>query len=472
MDESQESRRLINFIIGLQEDTVVDLLRDPGTCRTFIRLLSPLAQHMLSRLLMLPTPIDLSHIRSWAPMDREKQSKHEEAFGQLYDCHFLSITETEQGTYRAMLRDEIRQILLGRHVEERREARESEKYGAFSEVKSSSIFATERKVGLTTLANVPYVKEEVLDDWAASQLEKILLWMMQLTTKIDPDIKQLLADAKLVNFDNSLTKDGHQFVLADPRAQIWRIVKSYLESFERESDQNLIAALRFVLKLGSLQFTRGYQIADLSPAQQQLLKPFNALGLLYYGHPDLPSGYFFPTRVVLNFFGKGDLFRTDGWILIDTNFKITAYTSNRLHVALLRKFTLITYEMPGFTSAYISADSFHKALEAGASMHDILNFLKLNLSSLGDGVIPPVVEHQFHVWEEQRNRLKVTPNSICRQYTSEEQARRAMEMAGEMYGFIGYFPVGSSIFVITKKDIEPEYGNRLLKESAPVRDQD
>jgi transcription initiation factor TFIIH subunit 4 len=225
----------------------------------------------------------------------------------------------------------------------------------------------------------------------------------------------------------------------------------------------MIGVLRFLLKLGSLQFTRGYLIEQLSKVQHSLLKPFRSLGLLYYGRKGAPAGYYFPTRVVLNFFGRSELFAANGWILIDTNFKVTAYTSSDLHVALLKKFALITYQMPGFTSAYISPDSFRKALDDGTSLDDILTFLKTNLSSLGGGKIPPNVEHQFYVWQKQRDRIQVTPNCVLRTFQMPDMAQHAAQLAQDMMGFIAYFGSETGFTIITTEEIELEYAIRLKK---------
>ena len=169
-EESQEGRRLINFIVGLPEQMVINLLSDPSTCRTFIRLLSPLAQHFLFRLLMLPVPMDLSDIRCWSRKgDMSKQLKHEEAFGQLRDSHLLTFSETSAGTYQVKLREEIRQILL-KNGEDVKSGQD--RSSLFDESRSSSVFGVSRK---RDSFDAPYIDEEVLDDWAASQLEKILL---------------------------------------------------------------------------------------------------------------------------------------------------------------------------------------------------------------------------------------------------------------------------------------------------------
>ena len=460
MGDSNDYENLLKFIISREEHIVIELLRDPPACRTFLRLLKPLSQHLLFRLLMIPGPVPLALIREWAPTGKE--SYLSEAFSELRECHFLDITMLQDVT-RVQLHPDIRHALLSTGGDEMsfdydRSDKTESKFSL--DVKTSSIFPEKPKVELTNLNEIPEVSADVLDEYSSSQLDKILYWMLKLSDKIDEEMKQLLRDSELINMENELTRKGHQFVLEDRKSQIWQIVSSYLNSFLQDTSSDLIAALRFLLKLGSLQFTRGYPIKSLKGPQTRLLSPFSSLGLVYLGTKD-KKGFFFPTRVVLNFFGKEQITKSEGWLLIDTNFKITAYTSSPLHVALLKKFTLITYEMPGFTSAYLSPNSFKKALKEGTTLDDILKFLKSNISSKGDGKIPPDVEHQLLVWKNQRDRIRTTPDCVLRTYLDRQEYEVARAIADDLMGVIKEFVRDDRYYLITKEEIEDEYAQRL-----------
>ncbi|KAK8881698.1 General transcription factor IIH subunit 4 [Tritrichomonas musculus] len=458
----QEYSNLLQFILSRDENIVIELLRDADACRTFIRLLTPLSQHFLFRMLMIPEPLELSTVRAWAPPGSERSLN--QAFSQLQECHFF-IVEQLPREIGVRLHPDIRHILLYGNLNKTDDFRyqsHSVKSEFPLQMKPQNSNPQREQGHLTNLEEIPYVPPEVLDDWSASQLDKILYWMLELTDKIDPEMRQLLRDSHLIEIDNKLTKDGHQFVLTDRRSQIWLIVRSYLNSFLQDTSSELISALRFILKLGSLQFTRGYPISMLSDTQQKLLTPFCSLGLIYIDKSNFRN-YFFPTRVVLNFFGKEQISQSEGWILIDTNFKITAYTTSPLNVALLKKFSYITYQMPGFTSAYISPVKLREALDQGTSLDDILTFLKLNIcTTKGEGKIPPDVEHQLLVWKNQRERITTTPDCVMRTYQSKEMAEAARALAEEMIGFIAIFPLeNGQTVVITTEDIEAGYSAAL-----------
>jgi hypothetical protein len=95
------------------------------------------------------------------------------------------------------------------------------------------------------------------------------------------------------------------------------------------------------------------------------------------------------------------------------------------------------------------------------SIDDILGFLKTNLSSLGGGKIPTNVEHQFYVWQKQRDRIQVTPNCVLRTFPLVDQAERAVQLAQEMMGFVAYFPGENGFAIITTEEIEAAYAIRL-----------
>ncbi|KAH0787348.1 RNA polymerase II transcription factor B subunit 2 [Histomonas meleagridis] len=457
LDENEDSNLLEFIARKMPENLVLEILSDPDTCRTFVKLFDPLTQHFLMRLLMLNQPILFLDVREWAVPGTEQQ--HQYAFQQLRDCYFISITQDHSGEYQIAIRPEIRDVLLYGSVKSSSSSQPTitDRKPLFSS--SPGLFPVKPEKKFIPSNEVPYMDPEILEKYATNQFEKILYWMLNLVPNIDKGIKKLLKDTGLINrTDNQLTKEGHQFLLADRRSQIWRIMRSYLQRFLTDSTSTLISTVRFVLKIGSLQFTRGYPISELNEAQKQLYEPFSNLGLLM-----VDNGYYYPTKIALQFFGKDQYVSTDGWLLIDTNFKVTAYTTSRLNIALLRKFTIITYEMPGFTSAYISPDSFKNALAEGTSMEDILNFLKGNLIKIdsSSGSIPSNVEHQLHIWQAQRERIVTTPRCVMRTYMMEEYVREPEAISKDMMGFVAHFTIGDNHILVTLEEIEEEFERRL-----------
>lgn len=163
------------------------------------------------------------------------------------------------------------------------------------------------------------------------------------------------------------------------------------------------------------------------------------MGFVFIGDDAETTGFYFCTRTILNFFGKSELFQNKRWLLLDSNFKVTAYTSNPVHIKLLQLFSFVTYSMPGFTSAFISPDSFSRAIQKGTTFNDIVSFLNSNLiQTIGNGEIPKNVQRQFKVWEQQRNRLMFQADCILRKFHNREDAELAANAASEMFGLVKF----------------------------------
>ena len=162
MIKTQEGN-LLNFIINdLLPAEFNKLISDPETCRTFIRLLSPLSQYYLFRLLLCPYSIPISYLRHWQRPD--KKAENENALEQLFTCQvFQHIT----------IHNEI-------HVQLNPIFKKSLLVGKFTNIQS--------------LSNSPSDEItcdiQLLDNWADKQLENILSLMIQDLNTDEPKTQQ------------------------------------------------------------------------------------------------------------------------------------------------------------------------------------------------------------------------------------------------------------------------------------------
>jgi transcription initiation factor TFIIH subunit 4 len=462
--------QLLKYIRKQPEEIVLQIVSDEEACRTYIKLLKPLAQQILFRLLLIPNGFPASEIMKWS----SNVNLIGDAYTELSSSYITKVTYAPNGTCFVKINDQIRNNLLGLGQSGKMNLQESKPKISTPFLLNSS----QKSEDLTVDAdNYPIVPEDVLDEFAKSQLESILSYLLSLrdkndpetnksdpeslqidteTVDVDPDTIKILQDAGLIEYGNHLVAYGHRFLLMNPKKQIWRIVKTYLNS-----TKDVVSALKFILKIGSMQLTHGYPISVLPSLLAALLDPFRAVGLVY-----IKGNFFYPTKSILNFFGKSDIFKKEGWMFIDTNFKITAFPKSNLEAKLLKKFAIVTYEFPGFISAFISPKSFRDALDKGTTLNDIISFLNANLSkSIGSGTIPETVQMQLHAWRDQRERIQVTPNCVMRQYNDKNLAFRAAEIAkgfdvwkfGPMYIEMSRFSI-----VVTSRENDEEY-KRLLE---------
>ena len=444
--------QLLDYIRQQPENIVLSIIADEDACRTYIKLLPPLAQQILFRILFLPNGFPVSEMSMWT-RNFDLMSM---AYNELRTAHLVDDFTDSNNRYFVKIKPSVREVLLDMGPKKEFKFQQMK-------VKVENPFLQPQEPFGSVYDDVkpdpntfPIIQEEVLDAFAKDQLHNILSYMLHLTDDIDDEARKILSDSGLMEFGGNLVPDGHRFLLMSPKEQIWRIVQSYLNN-----TKDLISSLRFILQIGSMQLTRGYPISALPNFLQALIDPFNAIGLVY-----IHNNFFFPTKSILNFFGKSDIFKSEGWMFMDTNFKITAFPRSQLDTALLKKFAIVTYEFPGFASAFVSPNSFREALDQGTTLDDIIKFLETNLSkTVGSGKIPDAVQKQFSVWRDQRDRIVCYSNTIMRQYNNERQAAYAADIARSLNGLVfgPYFKKESQYFiVITRGEIEEEYAQHIL----------
>ena len=66
----------------------------------------------------------------------------------------------------------------------------------------------------------------------------------------------------------------------------------------------------------------------------------------------------------------------DKFIIVETTFKLIAYTSSKIHQALLRLFTKIDYVLPNLVIGNLTRKSVQKAFKKGITSDKIIYFLE------------------------------------------------------------------------------------------------
>lgn len=101
-------------------------------------------------------------------------------------------------------------------------------------------------------------------------------------------------------------------------------------------------------------------------------------------------------------------------VVVETNFKIYAYTTSTLHVAMLSVFVDIVARLPNLAIGFITRESLRSALIHGISAQQIYDFLmkhahpKMRRNS---PVIPENIADQIYLWERERNRVQFMEES-------------------------------------------------------------
>lgn len=89
-------------------------------------------------------------------------------------------------------------------------------------------------------------------------------------------------------------------------------------------------------------------------------------------------------------------------VVVETNFKIYAYTTSTLHVAMLSVFVDIVARLPNLAIGFITRESLRSALIHGISAQQIYDFLMKHAHPnmrRNTPVIPENIADQIYLWE-------------------------------------------------------------------------
>ncbi|KGG52924.1 transcription factor Tfb2 family protein [Mitosporidium daphniae] len=107
-----------------------------------------------------------------------------------------------------------------------------------------------------------------------------------------------------------------------------------------------------------------------------------------------------------------------GFLIIETNYRVYAMTNSSLHISILSLFVTLKNHFPGMATGVLSRESLQSAFERGLTSTQILSFfrsvahpsqIKVAIENNWPTPVPPTIEDQLNLWEQERYRLVATP---------------------------------------------------------------
>lgn len=180
----------------------------------------------------------------------------------------------------------------------------------------------------------------------------------------------------------AITSKGFQFLLEDVNTQLWDLLLLYLKAAE----QDVVEVLGFLFLLGSLELGRCYSTEGLSDTRVRMLQDLVDYGLAYQPSPD--ASLFYPTRLATTLTSSATSLvasarpgvsngqqteapADEGFLVIETNFKVYAYTANPLNIAVLNLFLSLKSRFPNFVTAQITRESIRRGLDNGITANQV-----------------------------------------------------------------------------------------------------
>ncbi|KCV71378.1 hypothetical protein H696_02329 [Fonticula alba] len=233
-----------------------------------------------------------------------------------------------------------------------------------------------------------------------------------------PLISELLDKCQLLQRDSTgslrITRRGFKFLLQDRNRQLWTLLIKYTQ-LAPPCGHIFEDVLTLFVQLAYMTVGRIYSCDQLTTSQNIILSDLHQLGLVYYvaqgEDEDYCNNYFFPTPLASTLLGSGlgeDASEAtgdaEGFIIVESNFRLYAFTSSPLQASLLSHFATPKHSFDGLLVYQIEYASAKAAFEQDITAVDITEYLLKNShpqSRKQEYWIPVTVAEQLEIWYQE-----------------------------------------------------------------------
>ncbi|KAF1365242.1 RNA polymerase II transcription factor B subunit 2 [Lizonia empirigonia] len=417
------SSQALEYLEGLPLQTHKKLYEAPATVLAVFRCMLPhLAKTIVMAMLYMPTSFPAAQLETWFKSGAKREREH--SIFTLQRLHILDSTlEADRSTSYSLspgFQRSLRHALEG-----------SGRDGSFGVSATEEESRGERRVSI-----------EDLDEHAKAQWETILFYMVGgaagVTVKSDvsPGTKKLLHAGDLVRTFHGaprITKEGFTFVLQETNAQVWNLLIVYLKMVN-DLGMNETDVLSFLFMLGSLELGQDYSTSTLSPTQLQMLDDLSAMGIVYRSSKN--AKVFYPTRLATTLTsdsgglstsgdaGASSSTASQGFIIIETNYRLYAYTNSLIQIAIISLFCKLQHRFPNLISGKLTKESVHRAVSQGITSQQIISYLTTYAHpqmQKNKTFIPPTVMDQIRLWEYEGERVETTNGYLMREFGTQAE---------------------------------------------------
>ncbi|XP_064201722.1 general transcription factor IIH subunit 4 [Anguilla rostrata] len=226
-----------------------------------------------------------------------------------------------------------------------------------------------------------------------------------------------------------ITSAGFQFLLLDTPSQLWYFTLQYLNTAQSRG-MDLVEILSFLFQLSFSTLGRDYSVEGMSESLLTFLQHLREFGLVF--QRKRKSRRYYPTRLAITLAaginaspspssatpGTGDA----GFIVMETNYRLYAYTNSELQIALVALFSEMLYRFPNVVVAQVTRESVQQAIANGITAQQIIHFLRTRAHPImlkQTPVLPPTITDQIRLWELERDRLQFTEGVLYNQFLSQ-----------------------------------------------------
>ncbi|KAK0615647.1 transcription factor TFIIH subunit p52/Tfb2 [Bombardia bombarda] len=474
---STQSYQLSDYLEKLPGTTFRKLYQQPSTAfAIFRRELPPLAKYFVQALLYMPDALLLSQLDIWVREDGKMA--RDRALSILRSLHIVQITPPSK--------DKPQEVQLTTNFKNSMRL-------ALEGGGTHNSWGVPSNLPVDSSIDIPY-----LDRYARRKWEDILHYVVSSValhgdggggggsnTGPKTSVKDLLLAGRLVEPSRgiksgiTITQAGFAFLLQEANAQVWTLLLLWLEAADHTAGSLMdsIDMLCFLFMLASMELGRAYDTDSLTEPRRNMLPSLVDFGLIYI--PSRDTRQYFPTRLATtltsSFSSLRPLFSdpnsapggetgslglglgsslappiatasassisgSKGSIIIETNYRMYAYTSSPLQIAVLALFTQLNMRFANMVTGRLTRDSIRRAIGYGITADQIISYLaahaheqmRATAASTGRPVLPPTVVDQIRLWQLENERMSSTGGFLFKDFDSTDEYQALCGYAEEV----------------------------------------
>ncbi|KAM1652492.1 hypothetical protein EV2_005186 [Malus domestica] len=389
------AKNFMDMVATLPAMKLDKLYENAFICEAILRSLPPLAKKYVLQMLSIEVPVTAKSMEEWVLPDGV--SKHRVAIDRLIQLRIFTETvdRKREATYTVnpIFQTNLKKLLVHGVVLPR-------------EPMPSNI--------TVRLPSLEDLEAFALEQWECFLLQLINSSQIERPSNISSSMMKTFQRGLLCQRDREaprLTESGFQFLLIDTNAQLWYIIREYISNSE-ERGLDSADLISFLLELSFHVTGEAYNINTLNERQKNIVKDLADLGLikLQQGRKD---SWFIPTKLATNLSVSltDSSSRKQGFVVVETNFRLYAYSTSKLHCEILLLFSRVEYQLPNLIVGAITKESLYSAFENGITADQIISFLQQNAHPRVAERVPSVPENvtdQIRLWETDLNRVEMT----------------------------------------------------------------
>uniref|UniRef100_A0A3Q2GAS3 General transcription factor IIH subunit 4 n=1 Tax=Cyprinodon variegatus TaxID=28743 RepID=A0A3Q2GAS3_CYPVA len=363
-----QCKNLHEYLRELNPDILDRLFNHPATCLAVYRELPSLAKNYVMRMLFLDQPLPQAAVALWVKKDSQKD--HDDCVSVLTGLRLWHSQHLQGGLQGYILnpvfKENLGTALLG---------------GGTQWADEGSSLGPDR-----------HARDiESLDRYAMERWEVILQFMVGSPSAVSQDLAQLLIQAGLMKSEAGeapyITSAGFQFLLLDTASQLWYFTLQYLKTAQSRG-MDLVEILSFLFQLSFSTLGRDYSVEGMSESLLTFLQHLREFGLVF--QRKRKSRRYYPTRLAITLaagvtnssssssssnIASVPGTKDAGFIVVETNYRIYAYTDSELQIALVALFSEMLYRFPNVVVAQLTRESVQQAIANGITAQQVPCFL-------------------------------------------------------------------------------------------------